>query len=257
LTVRAALLGLAVGLALADSSIVTLALPEILSELDTTVEGVAAVIGVYTVVLAAAVVPLERAATAFSVRAIGAGGLLLFAVASAACAGADDLTGLLISRAAQALGGAAGLVAAFALLGGGATPGRRAWVAAAVLGTAIGPALGGALTELFSWRAIFVFQAPVAGAAACWPSPGCPAPTSRGRWLPRRWPGWGWAWRSPRWRAVCCPSARRTTPRARSPSAMRASRSRWRSSPRWWPLSSTPRPSAPASRAWRSCSTRG
>ncbi|HEX6390743.1 MAG TPA: MFS transporter, partial [Solirubrobacteraceae bacterium] len=163
---RPLLLAGAAGLALADGSIVTLALPEILSELDTTVQGVAAVIGVYTVVLAAAVVPLERAATAFSVRTIGAGGLLLFAVASAACAGADDLTGLLIARAAQALGGAAGLVAAFALLGGGATPGRRAWVAAAVLGTAIGPALGGALTELFSWRAIFVFQAPVAGAAA-------------------------------------------------------------------------------------------
>ncbi|HYI19630.1 MAG TPA: MFS transporter, partial [Solirubrobacteraceae bacterium] len=49
----------------------------------------------------------------------------------------------------------------FALLGGG-----RLWVAAAVFGTAAGPALGGALTELFEWRAIFVFGAPVAGLAA-------------------------------------------------------------------------------------------
>ena len=164
--IRSLLLACAAGLALADGSIVTLALPELLTELETTVPGVAAVIGVYTVVLAAAVVPLERAAAAFSVRSIGAGGLLLFALASASCAAADDLPVLLVARAAQALGGAAGLVAAFALLGGGATPGRRAWVAAAVLGTAIGPALGGALTELFSWRAIFIFQAPVAGAAA-------------------------------------------------------------------------------------------
>jgi MFS family permease len=163
---RLVILALAAGLALADGSIVTLALPEILSDLDTTVEGVAAVIGVYTVVLAAALLPLERAATAFSVRAIGAGGLALMAIASVACAGADDLTGLLIARGAQALGAAAGLVAVFAVLGGDPERGGRLWLGAAVLGTAIGPALGGALTELFSWQAIFVFQAPVAGLAA-------------------------------------------------------------------------------------------
>ncbi|MEA2268296.1 MAG: hypothetical protein QOC64_906, partial [Solirubrobacteraceae bacterium] len=101
-----------------------------------------------------------------SVRAIGAGGLALMAIASLACAAADDLTTLLIARGAQGLGGAAGLVAAFAVLGGGAVRGRTLWLAAAVLGTAVGPALGGALTELFSWQAIFVFQAPVAAAAA-------------------------------------------------------------------------------------------
>jgi MFS family permease len=164
---RSALLALAAGVALADGSIVTLGLPGILDDLDTTVEGVAAVIGVYTVVLAVALLPLERAASAFSVRAIGAGGLALMAVASVACAGADDLTVLLIGRGAQALGGAAGLVAVFAILGGGeGQPGRRLWAGAAVLGTAIGPVLGGVLTELFSWQAIFVFQAPIAALAA-------------------------------------------------------------------------------------------
>ena len=55
-------LAVAAGLGLADASIVTLALPDILSDLDTTVEGVAAVIGVYTVVLAALLVPAERLA---------------------------------------------------------------------------------------------------------------------------------------------------------------------------------------------------
>ena len=68
-------------------------------------------------------------------------------------------------RALQALGASALLAAAFdALDGGGA--GRRLWVGAAVAGTAAGPALGGALTELFDWRAIFVAQAPIALAAA-------------------------------------------------------------------------------------------
>ena len=68
-------------------------------------------------------------------------------------------------RALQALGGAALLAAAFdALDGGGA--GRRLWIGAAVAGTAAGPALGGLLTELFDWRAIFIAQAPIALAAA-------------------------------------------------------------------------------------------
>jgi hypothetical protein len=163
---RSALLALAAGVALADGSIVTLGLPQILADLDTTVEGVAAVIGVYTVVLAVALLPLERAAGAVSLRAIGAGGLALMAVASLVCAAAGDLPVLLAGRAAQALGGAAGLVAVFGILGGGEGVGRRLWVGAAVLGTAVGPALGGALTELFSWQAIFVFQAPIAALAA-------------------------------------------------------------------------------------------
>jgi hypothetical protein len=158
-------LAVAAGLGLADASIVTLALPDILSDLDTTVEGVAAVIGAYTVVLAIALVPFERAASAFSVRAVGAGGFALFALASAACAGADDLTGLLVARCAQALGAAAGLATVFDLLGG-AGRGRRLWLGAAVFATAVGPALGGALTQAFDWRAIFVFQVPVAAAGA-------------------------------------------------------------------------------------------
>ena len=162
---RAYALAIAAGLGLADASIVTLALPNLLRDLDTSVEGVAAVIGVYTLVLAITLIPFERAASAYSVRVVGAGGFALFAVASAACAGADDLTGLLIARCAQALGAAAGLATVFDLLGG-AGPGRRLWLGAAVFATALGPAAGGALTEAFNWRAIFVFQVPVAAAGA-------------------------------------------------------------------------------------------
>ena len=55
--VRAFMLAVVAGLALADASIVTLALPELLVELDTSVEGVAAVLGVYTAVLAVALLP--------------------------------------------------------------------------------------------------------------------------------------------------------------------------------------------------------
>jgi MFS family permease len=159
---RPIVLAVAAGLALADASVVTLALPQILRELHTTVEGVAAVIGVYTLVLALALIPLERAAAALGTRTVGVAGFLLFAVASAACASANDIAGLLVARGAQALGGSAGLVAAFAVIAGGERQARRLWLGTTVLATAIGPALGGALTQAFDWRAIFVLQVPVA-----------------------------------------------------------------------------------------------
>lgn len=170
----------AAALALADASIVTLALPELLTELEATVEGVAAVIGVYTVVLAMALVPAERLRRAVGAPQLGAGALALFGAASAGCAVVSSLEALLVLRAVQALGGAGALVAAFALLGAGAegSAGRRLWSAAAVGGVAAGPALGGLLTELFDWRAIFVVQVPVAAAAAVAARRAAPAPSA-------------------------------------------------------------------------------
>lgn len=153
-------------LALADASIVTLALPALLDELDTTVEGVAAVIGVYTLVLAAALPLAEIARRKTSTRATATVGFVVFAAASVGCGLAPDLATLLIARAAQALGGAAGLVAAFAAIGAGRTEPSRLWAAASILAVAVGPALGGAVTQLFDWRAIFLAQAPIAALAA-------------------------------------------------------------------------------------------
>lgn len=168
----------AAGLVLADASIVTLALPELLTALDTTVEGVAAVIAVYTLVLALALLPAERLMRRVGASTLGAAGFVLFGLASAVCAGADALAPLLVARGVQALGGAAGLVAAFALIDGGGRAGRRHWLGAAVLSSAIGPALGGALTEAFDWRAIFIVQIPVAAVAAlaALRDPAVPAP---------------------------------------------------------------------------------
>jgi predicted MFS family arabinose efflux permease len=166
---RHLLLAVAAGLALADASIVTLALPQLLRELDTTVEGVASILGVYTIVLAAALVPVERAQRRIGAPRTASVGLLIFGLASLVAGVSNGLPLLLLARAVQAVGGAAALVAAFALLepsGAAGERGRRLWLGAAVLAAAVGPALGGALTEVFSWRAIFLFQAPVAAVAA-------------------------------------------------------------------------------------------
>ncbi|HEX2414125.1 MAG TPA: MFS transporter [Thermoleophilaceae bacterium] len=153
-------------LALADTAIVALALPPILLELDTDVAGVAAVLGVYAVVLALALPVAERLREAVGTRPVGLAGVALFAGGSLACGLADTLNVLLLARAVQALGGAALLVTAYALLAGqSSSPSPQLWRLAALLGTAAGPAIGGALTQAFGWRSIFLFQAPAALAA--------------------------------------------------------------------------------------------
>jgi MFS family permease len=160
--VKRVFIAIAAGIALADASIVTLGLPSILIDLHSTVEGVALVLGIYTAVLALALLPASWLCEWLGDARVGAAGFALFLLASVGCGASDSLGLLLVLRGVQALGGAAGLVAAFALLDGGRPGvGRRMWVAASVFGIAIGPALGGALTQAFSWRAIFFAQAPI------------------------------------------------------------------------------------------------
>src|SRR4051812_38670237 len=130
---RRALVAIAAGLALAAASIVALALPPILTEMDTTISGVAAIIGVYAFVLALSIWPASR------LRA-GPWGFLLFATASLGCGLAGSLPLLLAFRALQAMGGAAALIAAFSVLEAGTSPsGRRLWLRAAPRGAAARP----------------------------------------------------------------------------------------------------------------------
>jgi MFS family permease len=159
------LIAVAAGLALADASIVTLALPDILVDLHTTVDGVAAVIGVYTVVLVLTLIPVERLMRRTGPAHAGAAGLAIFTVASIGCALSKSLAVLLVMRALQAVGGSAALMAAFSLLVA-KRDARQLWLYATVVASAVGPALGGALTQAFDWRAIFVVQAPVGALAA-------------------------------------------------------------------------------------------
>jgi MFS family permease len=155
---RAPLAGAAF-LALADTGVVALALPPILVQLDTTVAGVAAVLGVYAIVLAVALPLAERTRAAVGTRAVAALGIVLFGGGALACGLAESMSFLLAARAVQAAGGAALLVCSYALIGH-TEAGARGWRLALLLGTAAGPAIGGALTQAFGWRSIFLLQAP-------------------------------------------------------------------------------------------------
>ena len=185
------LIAIAAGLALADSSVVALALPPIRVDLNTDVPGLAAVIGVYVAVLAAGLYPAASLSRKIGPATTGAIGFIILGLASVGCAKADTMTMLLIFRGLQALGGAAGVLAAFDLLDAGGQAGRQErhlWIAAAVFGTAAGPALGGILTEILSWRWIFAVQLPigVVGALGCMAT-SIPLPTHHSspfRWKP-------------------------------------------------------------------------
>src|SRR6187431_593438 len=112
---RKALVGLGIGLALADSSVVTLALPDILREFDVEIPQVAWVLTSYNLVLALSAVPAAYAARRRPVIAFVLG-TLVFAGASLACGLAPSFGALVGARCVQALGGALLVCAALDLL---------------------------------------------------------------------------------------------------------------------------------------------
>ena len=166
--VRAGLLALAVAVAFADSSIVVLALPQLLGDFGTTIESVSWVVTSYNVavaVLALALIPFVRRLDAARLTRWG---LVVFCAACVGCAVADGLAVLIAARAVQGAGAAMLLAGSVPLLGalcGSPARGALLWGAAGVIGAAVGPALGGALTQAFDWRAIFIAQVPLAAAA--------------------------------------------------------------------------------------------
>ena len=158
----------AVAVAFADSSIVVLALPDLLRQWGSSIGGVSWVVTAYNLVLALASLALVWLDRRLDERRLVQSGLALFLAASLACGLAWNLAGLVAFRSVQGLGGALLLVGSLPLVRRLAASPRRGatlWIAAGVVGTAVGPALGGLLTELLSWRAVFFAQAPLAAAA--------------------------------------------------------------------------------------------
>jgi MFS family permease len=177
------LLALTVGTVLADSAIVTLALPEILRELDGTVSEVAWVLIAFNLVLALTAVPAAWVLAHRNPAPLTAAGIAVFAVASAACAWASSMEVRIGARSVQALGGAFALVGCLELLVAATDEvrGVARWTAAGVLGTATGPVAGGLLTEGIAWQSIFIVQVPIAvlavPAALSVRAPRAPSPT--------------------------------------------------------------------------------
>jgi MFS family permease len=158
------LLAVTVAMVLADSAVVTLALPDILQHLDASVGEVAWVLIAYNLMLALAAVPAAALFARAQPRLFSAVGIAVFAGSSAWCAVADSIEILILARCLQAIGGALALIGCLELLVSerGERRGVGVWVTAGVLGTAVGPVAGGLLTQAISWQAIFIVQVPFA-----------------------------------------------------------------------------------------------
>ena len=154
-----------VGLVLADSAVVILALPAIYREFSAEVADVAWVVTAFNLALAVAAIPAATLVKRVAAARLCSVGIIVFAAASLACALAPSLGVLIGARALQGVAGAAAICAALELLpqvAGGDRGAARSWAAAGIAGAALGPAVGGLLTQVFSWQTIFVVQVPLA-----------------------------------------------------------------------------------------------
>jgi EmrB/QacA subfamily drug resistance transporter len=165
LTLVAAYLGLFVGLI--DANAINLALPAIRDDLGGGISGAQWTIDAYNVTFAAVLLTAGSLGDKFGRRTLLRVGLVTFIVASLACAAAPTLPLLLAARAVQGVGAAVMLPQGLAITAAAfPNPVERArataaWAMAAAMSTAVGPILGGVLTDSLGWRYIFWLNAPV------------------------------------------------------------------------------------------------
>jgi EmrB/QacA subfamily drug resistance transporter len=150
---------------LVDVTIVNVALPDMATDLGTSFSQLQWVVDVYALALAALVLGAGSLADLFGRRRLYLIGLVLFALASLASGLAPDAGFLIAARGLQGIGGAIMFATTIALINTsyeGRDRGTAFGIWGAVVGAsaALGPILGGALTEL-SWRWIFFVNLPV------------------------------------------------------------------------------------------------
>jgi EmrB/QacA subfamily drug resistance transporter len=150
-----------------DISIVNVALPKIHESLGFSDTGLQWVVNAYTLSFAGFLMLAGRATDLLPRRQVFLVGVGLFAAASLGCALADGQDVLIGARAIQGLGAAVISAASLSIVTGSFKEGaerNRAlglWAAMGGVGGSAGVLLGGALTQAFSWPAVFIINVPV------------------------------------------------------------------------------------------------
>src|SRR5215218_6473600 len=156
---------------LMDITVVNVALPSIRQDLGASFTDLQWVVDAYALTLAALVLPAGSLADRLGRRRLFAAGLAIFSVASLLCALAPDPTLLSLARALQGVGGAVLFAVSLALVAQEFPAGRERGTAMGLYGAtigmavAVGPLVGGTLTDGLGWESIFYLNVPVGVAA--------------------------------------------------------------------------------------------
>jgi DHA2 family methylenomycin A resistance protein-like MFS transporter len=151
-----------------DVTIVNVAMPQIGASLNTGVAALQWIVDAYTLAFAALLLTAGSFGDRFGSRRVFSVGLVLFGLASLACAGAPSNGLLVAARAAQGIGGALILPTSLSLLShvcaGDSAARAHAigwWSAIGGVVSAVGPVVGGVLTSGLGWRSIFFVNLPI------------------------------------------------------------------------------------------------
>ena len=150
-----------------DSTAVNVSLPVLQRELHATTAQTQWVIEGYALFLSALILVGGALGDLYGRRRMFSIGIVIFALSSIACGLAANPTQLIIARCIQGVGGAIATPGSLALLSAayeGEARGRAIgmWSGFSALTSAIGPVLGGWLTQNYSWRYVFFINIPVA-----------------------------------------------------------------------------------------------
>jgi EmrB/QacA subfamily drug resistance transporter len=151
---------------LVDVTIVQVALPRIQRDLHASFTSLQWVIDAYALTLAALMLTGGSLADRFGRKRVFTGGVAIFSLSSLACGLSPSSLDLDLARAVQGVGGAAMFATSLALIAQ-EFAGRQRGLAIALWGStiggavAVGPLLGGALTEGLGWQWIFFVNVPI------------------------------------------------------------------------------------------------
>jgi EmrB/QacA subfamily drug resistance transporter len=149
-----------------DSNIVAVALPTIGRSPHAGFAGIQWIISAYVLTYAALLLAAGNFADLHGRRLAMLFGLIVFAVASAVCGLVPSAMILNLARAFQGLGGALLLTASLAIISHDFSGEERAsafafWGASLGIALAVGPVLGGMITNFAGWRWIFLVNLPL------------------------------------------------------------------------------------------------